>query len=91
MNYVRYLGFDIPTEKTYAHWQDYFGIGSSVEMDADHELRMEAEFGSTMITDFPEITSPFWNMSRNGDGTSKKIDVILGGMETIGQLNVAVT
>jgi aspartyl/asparaginyl-tRNA synthetase len=23
-------------------------------------------------------------MSRNGDGTSKKIDVILGGMETIG-------
>ena len=38
-----------------------------------------------MITDFPEMTSPFWNMSRNeGGGTSKKIDVILGGMETIG-------
>jgi aspartyl/asparaginyl-tRNA synthetase len=86
-----YLGFDIPTEKTYAHWQDYFGIGSSVEMDADHELRMEAEFGSTMITDFPEITSPFWNMSRHynlgshyDNSPSKKIDVILGGMETIG-------
>jgi aspartyl/asparaginyl-tRNA synthetase len=85
------LGFDIPTEKTYAHWQDYFGIGSSVEMDADHELRMEAEFGSTMITDFPEITSPFWNMSRHynlgshyDNSPSKKIDVILGGMETIG-------
>jgi aspartyl/asparaginyl-tRNA synthetase len=86
-----YLGFDIPTEKTYAHWQDYFGIDSSVEMDADHELRMEAEFGSTMITDFPEITSPFWNMSRHynlgshyDNSPSKKIDVILGGMETIG-------
>ena len=37
-----------------------------------------------MITDFPEWTSPFWNMARNDDGTSKKIDVILGGMETIG-------
>ena len=39
-----------------------------------------------MITDFPEITSPFWNMSRHsGNGSeSKKIDVILGGMETIG-------
>ena len=38
-----------------------------------------------MITHFPEFTSPFWNMSRNADGiTSKKIDVILGGMETIG-------
>ena len=37
-----------------------------------------------MITEFPEWTSPFWNMSRNDDGTSRKIDVILGGMETIG-------
>tara|TARA_B100000003_G_C10734416_1_gene292388 strand:- start:304 stop:624 length:321 start_codon:yes stop_codon:yes gene_type:complete len=38
-----------------------------------------------MITDFPEFTSPFWNMSRYEDGVhSKKIDVILGGMETIG-------
>ena len=28
---------------------------------------------------------PFWNMSRNDDGvTAKKMDVILGGMETIG-------
>jgi aspartyl/asparaginyl-tRNA synthetase len=30
------------------------------------------------------MTSPFWNMSRNANGTSRKIDVILGGMETIG-------
>ena len=37
-----------------------------------------------MITHFPEWTSPFWNMARNNDGTSKKIDVILNGMETIG-------
>ena len=80
-----YLGFGKITEKTYAHWQDYFGIGSSVEMDADHELKMQADFGQTMITDFPEMTSPFWNMSRHSNGSeSKKIDVILGGMETIG-------
>ena len=37
-----------------------------------------------MITKFPEWTSPFWNMARNADDTSKKIDVIIGGMETIG-------
>ena len=31
------------------------------------------------------MTSPFWNMARNNDGvTAKKMDVILGGMETIG-------
>ena len=46
---------------------------------------MYNDFSTAMITDFPEFTSPFWNMSRYEDGIrSKKIDVILGGMETIG-------
>ena len=82
---VEYLGFGSLTEKTYGEWQEYFGIGADVEMDADHELAMEAEFGQTIITNFPELTSPFWNMARNDDGnTAKKMDVILGGMETIG-------
>ena len=80
-----YLGFDNITEKTYAEWQQHFQIGANVEMDANHETKMLERFGSTMITDFPEMTSPFWNMSRHeGGATSKKIDVILGGMETIG-------
>ena len=80
-----YLGFDELTEKTYAEWQDYFQIGRNVEMDATHETKMFERFGSTLITNFPEMTSPFWNMSRNDDGvTAKKMDVILGGMETIG-------
>lgn len=82
---VEYLGFGSLTEKTYGEWQEHFGIGTDVEMDADHELAMEAEFGQTIITNFPELTSPFWNMARNDDGnTAKKMDVILGGMETIG-------
>ena len=80
-----YLGFDEPTEKTYAEWQKHFELGTHAEMDANHETSMFEQFGSTMITDFPEFTSPFWNMSRYEDGIySKKIDVILGGMETIG-------
>ena len=80
-----YLGFDKPTEKTYADWQKHFELGPFAEMDANHETSMYEQFGSTMITDFPEMTSPFWNMSRyEGGETSKKIDVILGGMETIG-------
>ena len=77
-----YLGFDKPTEKTYAEWQKHFVTEG--ELEASHETSMYNNFGSTMITDFPEFTSPFWNMSRREDGTSKKIDVILGGMETIG-------
>ena len=82
---VDYLGFDTPTEKTYREWQQHFGLGADVEMEAEHETSMYNNFGSAMITDFPEFTSPFWNMSRYEDGVhSKKIDVILGGMETIG-------
>ena len=35
------------------------------------------------MTDFPEYTSPFWNMKR-GEVTANKIDVIMSGQETIG-------
>ena len=80
-----YLEFPKPEERTYADWQKHFGLDAMTEMEAEHETKMFEEFGATMITDFPEMTSPFWNMSRHeGGATSKKIDVILGGMETIG-------
>ena len=37
------------------------------------------------IKDFPEFTSPFWNMKRDlTTNTSNKVDVILSGQETIG-------
>ncbi len=62
---------------TYDDWTNKF---NTKELDHDHEKKI----GRGMITDFPEWTSPFWNMARNDDGTSKKIDVILNGMETIG-------
>jgi len=71
----------IPLESTkikkYNDWADTYKVR---ELDHGHE----SAIGTGMITDFPEWTSPFWNMARNDDGTSKKIDVILGGMETIG-------
>ena len=80
---VEYLGFEKPLAKTYADWQTYYGVDG--ELEAEHETQMYNDFKTTMITDFPEFTSPFWNMSRHdGGATSKKIDVILGGMETIG-------
>ena len=80
-----YLGFKQPTEKRYAEWQQHYGLKDDAELTAEHEEKMAVQFGTTMITDFPEFTSPFWNMSRYDDGVhSKKIDVILGGMETIG-------
>ena len=80
-----FLGFDEITEKTYREWQQHYKVDFDSELEAEHETAMYNNFGSCMITDFPEFTSPFWNMSRHADGVhSKKIDVILGGMETIG-------
>ena len=74
-----HLGIPLDSEniKTYGEWQDKYSVR---ELDHGHE----AAIGRGMITEFPEWTSPFWNMSRNNDGTSRKIDVILNGMETIG-------
>ena len=74
-----HLGLSLEPDKIkkYDSWADDYKVK---ELDHGHE----AAIGRGMITDFPEWTSPFWNMSRNNDGTSRKIDVILNGMETIG-------
>ena len=71
------IPLDSGSIRTYQEWSDVY---DTKELDHEHEDWI----GRGMITDFPEWTSPFWNMARNDDGTSKKIDVILGGMETIG-------
>jgi len=54
------------------------------ELTDDHEKYTYTTFGNALITDFPESTDPFWNMKRNDDGTAKKVDVIINGIETIG-------
>ena len=71
-----------------ADTQPYYRVQGSLVPFREERLdedKMYNEFETAMITDFPEFTSPFWNMSRYDSGVhSKKIDVILGGMETIG-------
>jgi len=45
---------------------------------------MMEEFGPTVFLEkFPQHTSPFWNMKKDGN-YARKIDVILYGIETIG-------
>ena len=74
-----HLGIPLDNDriKTYDNWAQTYQVK---ELDHVHE----STIGRGMITEFPEWTSPFWNMARNADDTSKKIDVIIGGMETIG-------
>jgi len=74
-----HLGIPLDPEniRTYDDWAWKF---NAKELEHEHEETI----GRGMIAKFPEWTSPFWNMARNDDGTSRKIDVILNGMETIG-------
>tara|TARA_R100000008_G_C3563457_1_gene157626 strand:- start:382 stop:1233 length:852 start_codon:yes stop_codon:yes gene_type:complete len=67
--------------KSYDDWAEEFG---TKELTSEHETQMFENYGpAQMICDFPQYTSPFWNMKKSGNYASK-IDVILAGQETIG-------
>lgn len=56
-------------------------ISSKEEMSLYKDYKMPVFF----LKNFPEYTSPFWNMKRHDDKLrAKKMDIILSGMETIG-------
>ena len=80
-----HLGYDAAkfVRGKYTDVADKYNV---VELEHEHETRMyEDEDGtpSFFLTDFPEHTSPFWNMKR-GDVNANKVDVIMSGQETIG-------
>lgn len=56
------------------------------EIGGKEEERIWKEIAPVFfLKNFPEYTSPFWNMKRDETlGTAKKVDVILYGIETIG-------
>jgi aspartyl/asparaginyl-tRNA synthetase len=56
------------------------------ELEHEHEAQLETDYGSVfLLTNFPNNTSPFWNMKQDPDGKhAKKVDVIIHGVETIG-------
>ena len=73
-------------DKDYLEWCDYFDLYDGEELTHKHEEEMCKKWQGRvcMIKNFPNYTSPFWNMRQNGDGTAAKIDVIISGQETIG-------
>ena len=70
-------------DKDYLEWCEMF---QTEELTHEHESAMAESWQGRvcMIKNFPNYTSPFWNMKQNGDGTAAKIDVIISGQETIG-------
>ena len=86
---VEHMGFGNKhsvIDKDYLEWCDYFDLYNGEELTHKHEEEMCKKWQGRvcMIKNFPNSTSPFWNMKQNGDGTAAKIDVIISGQETIG-------
>lgn len=83
---LEYLGYD----KSKFIRGDYVDVAKEYqtkELEHEHETQLYKEKTPTFfLTDFPEFTSPFWNMKRFDDKErgAKKVDVILSGQETIG-------
>ena len=87
---LEYLGFkkqmypdNLYPEGDYNDVADKYGVDI---LEHEHETQLEKDHGPVFfLKNFPERTSPFWNMARNEDGeTAKKVDVIIHGIETIG-------
>lgn len=68
---------------SYLEAAKFYGV---TELSSIEENNMYNDFGKALLLEsFPIETSPFWNMKMNSNAnTAKKIDVILGGQETIG-------
>ena len=83
---IEHMGFGSKhsvVSKDYLDWCDQF---HTEELGHEHEAAMSRTWAGRvcMIKNFPNYTSPFWNMKQNGDGTAAKIDVIIAEQETIG-------
>ena len=88
MELVEYLGFKKNKTNTYPQ-KDYDDVCQEYgvdEVEHEQETQLETDYGPVFfLENFPERTSPFWNMKQHESKThSNKIDVIIHGMETIG-------
>tara|TARA_B100000900_G_scaffold309925_1_gene268667 strand:+ start:1166 stop:2011 length:846 start_codon:yes stop_codon:yes gene_type:complete len=87
---LEHLGFtkdmypdNLYPEGDYDEVADKYGVEI---LEHEHEAQLETDHGPVFfLKNFPERTSPFWNMGRNESGThANKVDVIIHGIETIG-------
>jgi len=78
---VKFLGFSDPKEIEY---EDVCKEYHTDIIESEHEEMLFKDLGPVIfLKRFPERTSPFWNMKKEGD-LYNKCDVLLYGMETIG-------
>ena len=83
---LEYLGFGKASEFPEGKYKEVAANYNVAELEHEHEAKLREDHGPVFfLTDFPNYTSPFWNMRQHDDdNTAKKVDVIVHGMETIG-------
>ncbi len=81
---LEHLGFGSPKDFMQMDYLDACKKYNTEDISGAVELQIAKDYGPVFfLKNFPQYTSPFWNMKKNGN-TARKIDVILHGMETIG-------
>ncbi len=81
---LEYLGFGARRGFAQMDYLDACRHYQTDDITGEIEGQIAKDFGPVFfLKNFPQYTSPFWNMRKNGE-TARKIDVILHGMETIG-------
>lgn len=84
---LEFLGFG---DKDSFPGDDYVNVAKKYgvkELDHSEEERLAEDHGPVFfLGNFPEYTSPFWNMKRNENDKmmANKLDVIMHGVETVG-------
>lgn len=82
---LNHLGFKKKGKFVYKTYSQLAKFYKTNELTHKHENAMLKDFGQVVFcANFPTFTSPFWNMRHNGKYYAHKIDVIIGGSETIG-------
>src|SRR3989344_6466340 len=79
-----HMGFGAKTDFVPKSYKELAELYSVSELTSKQENQMKQDFGNVVFLEkFPQYTSPFWNMKKDGD-CACKIDVIVDGNETIG-------
>lgn len=84
---LEYLGFGKANSFPKGDYLDMAKMYGVEELEREDETQIGEDYGPVFfLKQFPEYTSPFWNMKRNDSDPSiaDKVDVLLHGMETIG-------
>lgn len=82
-----HMGFGVKSNFVEVDYSETAKAYGTDELENEHEELLCKQHGPVVfLKDFPQHTSPFWNMKLhdNDKNKAKKIDVIMWGMETIG-------